>query len=117
MNCPACSRANDPARRYCGRCGTNLVPTCGSCDFVNGIDDRYCGGCGDGLIAAARGTAPATPHPTVAAPAPAPVPVAKALASELDGLFSAPSIEETPSKLPEVGISQDHLDQLFGAIS
>lgn len=41
----ACTRMNDPWRRYCGGCGRKLEPGCG-CGFVNARSDRFCGGCG-----------------------------------------------------------------------
>jgi hypothetical protein len=41
----ACSRLNDPWRRYCGGCGTALGTGC-LCGFPNGDTDRFCGGCG-----------------------------------------------------------------------
>jgi hypothetical protein len=42
----ACTRINDPWRRFCGGCGTMLAPACNSCGFVNSRHDRFCGGCG-----------------------------------------------------------------------
>lgn len=41
----ACSRLNDPWRRYCGGCGTALGTGC-LCGFPNSDTDRFCGGCG-----------------------------------------------------------------------
>lgn len=42
----ACTRINDPWRRFCGGCGRHLEPACG-CGFVNAKSDAYCGGCGE----------------------------------------------------------------------
>ena len=42
----ACTRINDPWRRFCGGCGAMLAPACSSCGFVNSRHDRFCGGCG-----------------------------------------------------------------------
>ena len=84
MICPGCSHDNDEARRYCGQCGTNLLPVCVRCGFQNRAPDRYCGGCGAGLAIAmslpedaarpaAAVTAAPRPAPAVAA-SPPPVP-------------------------------------------
>jgi hypothetical protein len=43
--CAACHRENDPWRRHCGRCGSDLPGSCTGCGFVNRVDDRFCGGC------------------------------------------------------------------------
>lgn len=44
--CRACRRANDPWRRFCGGCGSNLPGGCVHCHTVNRSDDKFCGGCG-----------------------------------------------------------------------
>lgn len=41
----ACTRINDPWRRFCGGCGRHLEPGC-KCGFVNAKSDTFCGGCG-----------------------------------------------------------------------
>jgi hypothetical protein len=40
---------NLPGRRYCGRCGRDLLFPCGHCGFGNALEDCFCGGCGKGL--------------------------------------------------------------------
>lgn len=46
----ACSRINDPWRKFCGGCGRKLEPGCGGCGFVNARSDHFCGGCGDKVL-------------------------------------------------------------------
>ena len=53
--CRACRRANDPCRRFCGGCGSNLPGGCAHCGCVNRTDDKVCGGC-----ARAQRTMPST---------------------------------------------------------
>jgi Double zinc ribbon len=43
--CRACRRSNDPWRRFCGGCGSNLPGGCTHCGTVNRTDDKFCGGC------------------------------------------------------------------------
>ncbi len=107
MTCPGCHRDNDPKRRYCGKCGFNFEPVCRRCSFANDHDDRFCGGCGSVLIATEgchvkRGTA--APRVEVAAPR-----------GELSELFAVASAPAETAQLPEIGVSQDDLDRLFGA--
>lgn len=54
----ACTRINDPWRRFCGGCGKRLQPSC-RCGFVNAPSDMFCGGCGV-RIAPARREEPTT---------------------------------------------------------
>lgn len=120
MICPACQRANQPARRYCGGCGCNFDPACRSCGFANDRGDRFCGGCGAPLHAGElRPRLEVAASPAVMAAAAA---TATATASstpwtvdELAGLFEPFATSADEPELPEVGISQDHLDRLFGA--
>ena len=49
----ACTRMNDPWRRFCGGCGRKLEPGC-ACGFVNAKSDHYCGGCGTHVSHAPR---------------------------------------------------------------
>jgi protein-L-isoaspartate O-methyltransferase len=49
----ACTRINDPWRRFCGGCGKHLQPSC-RCGFVNSPNDLFCGGCGDRVALASR---------------------------------------------------------------
>ena len=118
MNCPGCKRDNHPARRYCGGCGCNFEPACVDCGFANDAADRYCGGCGLSLRAhRQRPGVAALPRAAAHAPAPA-VPGGTAASvrdlNELAELFTPAVIVEEASDLPEVGINQDNLDQLFG---
>lgn len=46
IHCGACHRENDPWRRHCGRCGSQLPGGCVTCNFVNRPEERFCGGCG-----------------------------------------------------------------------
>ncbi|HEU0034886.1 MAG TPA: zinc ribbon domain-containing protein [Kofleriaceae bacterium] len=41
-----CGNINDPWRKYCGACGSQLGLGCAKCSFLNRPDDRFCGGCG-----------------------------------------------------------------------
>jgi Double zinc ribbon len=43
--CRTCRRSNDPWRRFCGGCGSNLPGGCTHCGVVNKPDDKFCGGC------------------------------------------------------------------------
>lgn len=131
MNCPACQRDNHPARRYCGGCGCNFAPACGSCGFANDHTDRYCGGCGQALRAGDHAAAHAAPPAAAAAPRSArlsttlvPLPGAAPHAAgvgvwdldELAELFTPAPVPEEPPDLPEVGISQNDVDRLFGSV-
>ena len=141
MICPACTRDNDPRRRYCGKCGHNFRPCCRRCSFANDGGDRFCGGCGANLVAsegvylrvpAAAGVLPPVRNadtesattqvvpvvsrvPARAAARP-PVPPAQELAmpagDELAGLFTATAVPATA--LPQTGVNQDDVDRLFG---
>ncbi|MCX5743460.1 MAG: zinc ribbon domain-containing protein [Proteobacteria bacterium] len=108
MTCPTCRRDNSPARRYCGGCGSNLVPSCTGCSFVNESTDRFCGGCGAGLVAGLSLPAGPAAVAVVAVPAPA--------RGELAELF-ATITPPLAAPLPETGVSQDDLDRMFGVPS
>ncbi len=113
MICPSCQRANDPRRRYCGKCGCNFDPLCRDCGFANDHADRFCGGCGTVL-----GTEHAGSRPAVAAAAylaVVPAPPAAGPVDELAGLFSSPIAGTDAVELPDSGIAQGDLDRLFGA--
>jgi hypothetical protein len=121
--CPACQRANQPARRYCGGCGCNFDPACGGCGFANERADRFCGGCGAELRAGAArprrelATAPTLASNPATATASAAATTAPWTVDELAGLFEPVAASADEHTLPEAGISQDHLDRLFGASS
>ena len=142
MTCPSCRRDNHAQRRYCGGCGCNFAPACDACGFANEAQDRFCGGCGQGLRAGERDlrrpaaaavraavhaaipshARAAQAHPAPPA-APAPAAAARAAASgspwdasELAELFAPPAVAEDSADLPEVGIAQDDVDRLFGAV-
>ena len=122
MNCPGCRRENLAARRYCGGCGCNFEPACAGCGFANERSDRFCGGCGEPLRAAHHPRPGVATHGAAHAAAPA-VSAAPATAttvweaSELAELFAPPAAPEETNDLPEVGINQDNLDDLFGGAS
>jgi len=117
VTCPGCQRDNHPARRYCGGCGCNFEPACADCGFANDAVDRFCGGCGQPLRAHRRPGLAALPRAAAQTTAPA---VAAATAggvwhvNELAELFAPAVVAEEPPDLPEVGINQDNIDQLFG---
>ena len=48
MKCYDCGTDNFEERKYCSRCGNQLLIQC-SCSFNNNPDDAYCGGCGKSL--------------------------------------------------------------------
>jgi Double zinc ribbon len=118
VTCPGCQRDNHPARRYCGGCGCNFEPACAECGFANEAADRFCGGCGQGLRAY-HPRAEISVFSRSAAQTTGPLPGGAPTVgvwdlNELAELFApAPVVEEAPD-LPEVGINQDNLDQLFG---
>ncbi len=66
MVCSSCGAENRAERRFCGRCGSQLVVSCPSCGAANDPGDRFCGSCGSGLGAAAQGAGrgDALPTPT-----------------------------------------------------
>ena len=117
MTCPGCQRDNHPARRYCGGCGCNFEPACAECGFANDAVDRFCGGCGQSLRAH-RPRAVIAALPRSAAQTTGPVAGAAAAGvwdlNELAELFTPAAVVEDAPDLPEVGINQDNLDQLFG---
>lgn len=56
----ACTRMNDPWRRFCGGCGRKLEPGCRSCGFINAKADHFCGGCGTTVSQVRRTDEPST---------------------------------------------------------
>jgi hypothetical protein len=132
VNCPGCRRDNHAARRYCGGCGCNFEPACTGCGFANERTDRFCGGCGEPLRAvaphprpgvaanAAHGAAVTAAPAVIVAPAVIAAPATASTvweASELAELFAPPPAPEETHDLPEVGINQENLDDLFGGAS
>jgi hypothetical protein len=121
MICPSCQRANDPRRRYCGKCGCNFDPVCRDCGFVNDHEDRFCGGCGTVLATEHGGVRPAVvvaPYLTAvpATPATRATPATPGPVDELAGLFSSQIAAPDAAELPSKGIAQDDLDRLFGVV-
>ena len=119
MTCPGCQRDNHAARRYCGGCGCNFEPACADCGFANDAGDRFCGGCGQSLRADQLPRTGIAVLPRTAKPITAPMPTASAAVGvwdlkELAELFTPAPVAEETSDLPEVGINQDNIDQLFG---
>ncbi|HEX3759208.1 MAG TPA: zinc ribbon domain-containing protein [Kofleriaceae bacterium] len=86
MICPGCQHDNRAARRYCGRCGCNFEPACEGCGFANDREDRFCGGCGLAL---------------------------RARNAQVPALCDS---RELAADLPEIGISQNDVDRLFGDV-
>ena len=122
MICPGCQHDNRAARRYCGRCGCNFEPACEGCGFANDHGDRFCGGCGHGLRVRGAQVSPAAAAAAREASRPVVATVAGTAqaapwdARELAELFApAPVADDTPG-LPEVGISQNDVDRLFGSV-
>ncbi len=74
MNCSSCGASNEGGRKFCGECGTRLVPGCPSCGAQNPPGTKFCGECGSGLLAAGSTT-------TASGPTAAPAPASPALAS------------------------------------
>jgi hypothetical protein len=118
VTCPGCQRDNHPARRYCGGCGCNFEPACADCGFANDAADRFCGGCGLSLRVDPRSRAGIAALPRIGKSITAPVPIAAAAGgwdlNELAELFTPAAVAEETPDLPEAGINQDNIDQLFG---
>jgi class 3 adenylate cyclase/tetratricopeptide (TPR) repeat protein len=51
--CSNCGTANEPGRKFCKECGTQLAITCPNCGAANAHDAKFCGDCGTGLAGAA----------------------------------------------------------------
>jgi class 3 adenylate cyclase/tetratricopeptide (TPR) repeat protein len=51
--CSSCGSANEAGRKFCGECGTRLVPGCPSCGAQNAPGTKFCGECGTPLAGAA----------------------------------------------------------------
>lgn len=46
--CPICSAANSAGTRFCGQCGTSLVPAkCASCGTKLTVGVKFCSQCGN----------------------------------------------------------------------
>ncbi len=52
MICSSCGSANEAGRKFCGECGTRLVPGCPSCGAQNAPGTKFCGECGAPLAGA-----------------------------------------------------------------
>ncbi|WP_238212848.1 zinc-ribbon domain-containing protein [Caballeronia novacaledonica] len=47
VNCPKCSAANAEGSRFCGQCGTSIVPqTCSQCNQTLAQGAKFCSACG-----------------------------------------------------------------------
>jgi uncharacterized membrane protein YhaH (DUF805 family) len=44
--CPRCATRNEPAARFCRRCGDPLSLQCSSCLTANAVDSGFCTACG-----------------------------------------------------------------------
>jgi class 3 adenylate cyclase/predicted ATPase len=49
MKCPQCSFDNKPNKKFCTKCGSNLVLKCPNCDTEIDAGDDFCGECGHDL--------------------------------------------------------------------
>ncbi|MFL5688631.1 MAG: adenylate/guanylate cyclase domain-containing protein, partial [Chloroflexota bacterium] len=60
MDCPVCGTKNEPGRKFCGECGTQLAAVCPTCGTSNAPGVKFCGECGTDL----RGAGATTPGPS-----------------------------------------------------
>ena len=49
MKCPQCSFENKPNKKYCTKCGAELILKCPNCDTKIEVGDIFCGECGHNL--------------------------------------------------------------------
>ena len=49
MKCPKCQTENPETRKFCRRCGAQLILLCPQCSCENLPGDRFCGECGHKL--------------------------------------------------------------------
>lgn len=49
MKCPDCKTENPDTRKYCRKCGAELLIICSQCDSKNLPGDIFCGECGQKL--------------------------------------------------------------------
>ena len=49
MKCPKCQADNRNERKFCGECGTKIIPACPECGFENLPTEKFCGECGHDL--------------------------------------------------------------------
>ena len=71
MICSSCGSANEAGRKFCGECGTRLVPGCPSCGAQNAPGTKFCGECGAplaGAVAAATLLRAGEPLPAAGTP-------------------------------------------------
>jgi class 3 adenylate cyclase/tetratricopeptide (TPR) repeat protein len=52
MKCPQCQFDNPSGMKFCGQCGTKLVPVCPKCGTENPSGFKFCGECGHSLTGA-----------------------------------------------------------------
>ena len=50
MKCPNCETENREGRKFCSKCGKQLLLVCPSCQTINEPGEDYCGECGQSLI-------------------------------------------------------------------
>lgn len=84
-----CTRINDPWRRFCGGCGSQLAHACADCGFTNSRNDRFCGGCGHKIGAG-----------SYVAPSPVRVGSIKQLFTSLTQGTEAPKAKDEPTTMP-----------------
>ncbi len=77
MNCPNCTQALKPQKRFCTNCGTAVfVRQCNNCNALNEADDNFCGDCGLTLPAPTTIIRPTTRFQLERAPTKAAKPIA-----------------------------------------
>jgi Double zinc ribbon len=112
MTCSNCGSQIELLRRFCGQCAARVRTDCVRCGFLNGLTDGYCGGCSAALhlVGVESGNSP----PAQSACTPAEHGGREALSSsDLEELLRKPVTPAAPALSSKV--SQNELDQLFGA--
>ena len=59
-HCPSCGTENPDGKKFCGKCGSPLVPSCPSCGSPNPPEMNFCGDCGSPLVPGAVAVASPT---------------------------------------------------------
>src|SRR6266540_4507678 len=59
-HCPSCATENPDGKKFCGKCGSPLVPSCPSCGSPNPPEMNFCGDCGSPLVPGAVAVASPT---------------------------------------------------------